>query len=462
MVLKKFTGRSSGHASTSHDDADAGSSSAVGAVAVSAYQRRIRQNVTVLEKVAVSVHDSRASTREAALAELIVALEGFLSADHAEGRYSDEILRGCYVSIKKRPAREACLALRAVALLAVTLGPGATMMKTIMAAETTYPLGPSKKIMKETYPLVSRILEVSADASLVVAALECLAVVAFVDVAAENMDDTEKCMNALWAVICPSTAPKVAGAAKETSLRVLAAAVSAWTLVLTTTGGWKKKKKVSPDPWRGTAAYLVSLLHSDSREVRMAAGEALAVTIEMKLLTEQNNGALFSEMESRASDLAIEAAGAGVNKTKFLEQKELFKNITKFLASGKAPVSSVRTSSSNYGLLTTSTWTDIVRLNFLRRFLGGGFLHHLQGKGLMDQVFVIDDGEITGKLSAAKSKRSLRKDTRIVKELNGGGVVAMDEKEKKQQMIKKSLEKQKTVKKERLIAYELKHGLSDL
>uniref|UniRef100_A0A0E0CI09 Interferon-related developmental regulator N-terminal domain-containing protein n=1 Tax=Oryza meridionalis TaxID=40149 RepID=A0A0E0CI09_9ORYZ len=469
MVLKKSTGRSSGHASTSYDASAGGD-----AVAVSACEQRIRPNVSVLEKVAVSVHDSRASTREAALAELIAALEGFLSADDAEGGYTDEILRGCYVSIKKRAAREACLALRAVALLAVTLGPGATVTSKNIAAEEAapYPLGSgAKKIMKATYPLASRILEApQADASLVVAALECLAVVAFVDVAAENMDDTEACMNALWAVICPSAGPKLSGAAKEAaSPRVLAAAVSAWTLVLTTTGGWNKKKKVSPAaPWRGAAAHahLVSLLGSDSREVRMAAGEALAVTIEMKLFTEKNNGVLFSKMEARASDLAIDAAGAGVDKTNFVEQKELFKDITTFLAGGKPPAISVRTSSSNYGLLTTSTWKDNARLNFLRRFLAGGFLHHLQGKGLMSQVFVIDDDEVTGKLSAARSKRSLMKDTRIVKELNGGrggGGGAMDEKkEKKQEMIKNSLEKKRTVKKERLIAYELKHGSSDL
>uniref|UniRef100_A0A0D3F2I5 Interferon-related developmental regulator N-terminal domain-containing protein n=1 Tax=Oryza barthii TaxID=65489 RepID=A0A0D3F2I5_9ORYZ len=484
MVLKKSTGRSSGHASTSYDASAGG-----GAVAVSACGQRIRRNVSVLEKVAVSVHDSRASTREAALAELIAALEGFLSADDAEGPPGRPAWRSAPSHCS--PSRSKKIA--AVETAANPLGSGAN------------------KIMKATYPLASRILEApQADASLVVAALECLAVVAFVDVAAENMDDTEACMkalwglirpstgpkllgsdsrevrmaagealanmddteacmNALWAVICPSAGPKLAGAAKGTaSPRVLVAAVSAWTLVLTTTGGWNKKKKVSPAaPWRGAAAHahLVSLLGSDSREVRMAAGEALAVAIEMKLFTEKNNGALFSKMEARASDLAIDAAGAGVDKTNFVEQKELFKDITRFLAGGKPPVISVRTSSSNYGLLTTSTWTDNVRLNFLRRFLGGGFLHHLQGKGLMGQVFVIDDDEVTGKLSAARSKRSLMKDTRIVKELNGGrgGGGAMDEKkEKKQEMIKNSLEKKRTVKKERLIAYELKHGSSDL
>lgn len=468
MVMGKFIRRSNGHASSSSSMLDDDTSSACGG-GMSIYYQKINQRVAVLEKAAVSVHESRASTREAALASLVGALEGFVPAHFIGWHHRGEIVRGCCASIKKGAAKEARLALRAVALLAVTLGPGSK--RRILPAETYNPLEPgpgSKKIMAETFPLVSRILEVSTDASLVIAALESLAVVAFVDVAAENMDDTEACMKALWGLIRPSTGPKLGGAARKTSPHVLAAAVSAWTLVLTTTDGWKKKKAASSSPtaWRDTAAHLASLLHSDSRAVRMAAGEALAVTIEMKLLTRDSNGALISGVAARASELANEAAGAGVGKANFVEQKELFNSITTFLAGGKAPASSVRASSSHHGRLTASTWTDIVRLNFLRRFLAGGFLHHLQGKGLMGQVFVIDDDEVTGKLSAARSKRSLMKDTRIVKELNGGrggGGGAMDEKkEKKQEMIKNSLEKKRTVKKERLKAYELKHGSSDL
>uniref|UniRef100_A0A0D9YPD8 Interferon-related developmental regulator N-terminal domain-containing protein n=1 Tax=Oryza glumipatula TaxID=40148 RepID=A0A0D9YPD8_9ORYZ len=434
MVMGKFIRRSNGHASSSSSSVLDGedTSSACGG-GMSIYYQKINQRVAVLEKAAVSVHESRASTREAALASLVGALEGFVPAHSIGWHHRGEIVRGCCASIKKGAAKEARLALRAVALLAVTLGPGSK--RRILPAETYNPLEPgpgSKKIMAETFPLVSRILEASTDASLVIAALESLAVVAFVDVAAENMDDTEACMKALWGLIRPSTGPKLAGAARKTSPHVLAAAVSAWTLVLTTTDGWKKKKAASSSPtaWRDTAAHLASLLHSESRAVRMAAGEALAVTIEMKLLTRDSHGALISGVAARASELASEAAGAGVGKANFVAQKELFKTIATFLAGGKAPASSVRASSSHHGRLTASTWTDIVRLNFLRRFLGGGFLPHLQGKVVMGeeapligQVFVVKDDDM-----------------------------AMDQ--------KKKVEKQRTLNKERQIASDLKHGSS--
>ncbi|EAZ43168.1 hypothetical protein OsJ_27760 [Oryza sativa Japonica Group] len=435
MVLGKSIRRSNGHASSSSSILDGDDTSSASGGGMSIYYQKINQRVAVLEKVAVSVHESRASTREAALASLVGALEGFVPAHFIGWHLRGEIVRGCCASIKKgAAAKEARLALRAVALLAVTLGPGSK--RRILPAETYNPLEPgpgSKKIMADTFPLVSRILEVSTDAPLVIAALESLAVVAFVDVAAENMDDTEACMKALWGLIRPSTGPKGRRRGEEDEPSCPGRRrVGVGTLVLTTTDGWKKKNAAasSPAAWRDTAAHLASLLHSDSRAVRMAAGEALAVTIEMKLLTRDSNGALISGVAARASELANEAAGAGVGKANFVEQKELFNSITTFLAGGKAPASSVRASSSHHGRLTASTWTDIVRLNFLRRFLGGGFLPHLQGKVLMGeeapligQVFVVKEDDM-----------------------------AMDH--------KKKVEKQRTLNRERSIVSDLKHGSS--
>uniref|UniRef100_A0A0D9VDU4 Interferon-related developmental regulator N-terminal domain-containing protein n=1 Tax=Leersia perrieri TaxID=77586 RepID=A0A0D9VDU4_9ORYZ len=389
-----------------------------------------KQPLAMLDEVFDKLHDSRASTRESALATLAGALEGFINygeSSYYAGGPCDAVIRRCCASVKKgASAKESTLALRSVALLAVTFrgGDGA------------------RRIMAEAFPLASRIVAESNDVALLLAAVDCLAVVAFVDVDAEDsVDDTEACLDSIWGLICPSTSPNLAVAAARTaapaSPRVLAAALSAWTLVLTTTGGWKG----IPRMWRGdTAAHLAGMLYSDSRAVRIAAGEALAVSIEMKLLTRHKNGGLLKDLEERAADLAIEAAGAGVVKDGFLEQKDLFRKIASYLAGGKPPESSVRTSSSNYGVLTTSTWKDMIRLNFFRRFLGGGFLSHVQGEGLMRQVFTVKDDEVAGKLSAARSKRSLKK------ELNGA--MSMDKKQ----------DKQRGVKKDRLTSYELKHG----
>uniref|UniRef100_A0A0D9VDU5 Interferon-related developmental regulator N-terminal domain-containing protein n=1 Tax=Leersia perrieri TaxID=77586 RepID=A0A0D9VDU5_9ORYZ len=387
MVLTRFfthrytSGRDSAAAATSNVV-----SSNATASCGSAYER-----VAAIKDAVVSLHEGRASTREAALSSIIAALEGF-------------VLRRCCASIKKGAARESTLALRAVALLAVTVrrgGGGAV----------------AKRIMSDTRPLVSRIIRESTDASLLIAAVECLAIVAFVDVDADNMDDTEACLDSIWGLICPA-----ARTTATASPRVFAAAVSAWTL------------DGRPRRGGGRARRHGGLLYSDCRAVRIAAGEALAVCIEIKLLTRRKNGELLEKFEDRAADLSVEAAGAGVAKDGFLEQKNLFRKIVSFLDGGEPPVSSVRTSASH--VLATSTWTDLVRLSFLRRFLAGGFLNHIQGDGLVRQVFTVKGNEIAGKLPAARSKQ----------EVNGG----MSTEAKK--------EKQRGLKKDREASYEVKHG----
>ncbi|KAL5207712.1 hypothetical protein ABZP36_032147 [Zizania latifolia] len=337
----------------------------------------------VFDRIIVSLDEKRATRREETLASLIAALERFVPAGTLEGRYRD-ILRRCCVSIKKGSSKEAPLALRAVALLAITLCSGADSMK----------------IMAAMFPLLTRIIEVLPDSRVVSAALECLAVLAFI--CAESLDHTEASMKLMWGLICPSSGPKVACAERTTSPRVLAAAVTAWTFVLTTLSGWK----LTPGRWKQTTEFLSSLLNGDNRAVRMAAGEALAVCIELKILVPSDKSTFFPDMQARASQLATEAAGGGVDRTNFHEQKILFRMITAFLIHGEQPKQSVWTSTARKEALTVSTWTELVQLNFLRFVLNDGFQNHLERQGLMRQVFVIKE------LSATKTPKNLKMDPR--------------------------------------------------
>ncbi|XP_051229483.1 uncharacterized protein [Lolium perenne] len=332
-----------------------------------------------VEEIIDALYGKRTSvtTRKAALAALIHAMEGFMPAHDIEHARED-ILSRCIISIRKGSTKEACLAIRAAALLAVTLD-----------AE-------GQDIMSELHPLLTRILELSSkpDASeaKVIAALDCLAVVTFTS--AEALDETEASLKVMWGLIHPQSGPKLAGTARKASAQELATAVSAWTFVLTrVTATAAGGRKVNP------MEFLATLLYAEDRAVRIAAGEALAVCVELKLLPAKK-GHLFSDMVARMSDLAIEAAGTGVDKKGFLEQKHLFKQLWAFMVHDERPERTVRTSSSQRGLLKVSTWSDVVRLKFLRRVLGPGFLHHLQGHGFMREVFDVRDEEIAGKLSA--------------------------------------------------------------
>ncbi|KAK1646933.1 hypothetical protein QYE76_064738 [Lolium multiflorum] len=364
-----------------------------------------------VEEIIDALYGKRTSvtTREAALAALNNAMEGFMPAHDIEHARED-ILSRCIISIRKGSTKEACLAIRAAALLAP-----------------------------------------DASAAKVIAALDCLAVVTFTG--AEALDETEASLKVMWGLIHPQSGRKLAGTARKASAQELATAVSAWTFVLTrvtatTAGG----RKVNP------MEFLATLLYAEDRAVRIAAGEALAVCVELKLLPAKK-GDLFRDMVARMSDLAIEAAGTGVDKKGFLEQKHLFKQLSAFMVHGERPERTVRTSSTQRGLLKVTTWSDVVRLKFLRRFLGPGFLHHLQGHGFMREVFDVRDEEIAGKLSAALWNPDLMKqDPLLARELM---CESMEQKNRKEERkIWGGLEKRRTlsIKKDRRIANEVRYG----
>jgi hypothetical protein len=286
------------------------------AEADSSSDRTDTDTVNDVEEIIDALYGKRTSvtTREAALAALIHAMEGFMPAHDIEHARED-ILSRCIISIRKGSTKEACLAIRAAALLAVTLD-----------AE-------GQDIMSELHPLLTRILELSSkpDASelKVIAALDCLAVVTFTG--AEALDETEASLKVMWGLIHPQSGPKLAGTARKASAQELATAVSAWTFVLTrVTATAAGGRKVNP------MEFLATLLYAEDRAVRIAAGEALAVCVELKLLPAKK-GHLFSDMVARMSDLAIEAAGIGVDKKGFLEQKHLFKQLSAFMVHGERP-----------------------------------------------------------------------------------------------------------------------------
>lgn len=329
----------------------------------------------LVDKCIIALHEKRRSTREAAMAALVGALEGFVPIDDVDYRYLTVFARCCF-SLKKGSAREAGLAYRAIGLLALTLGAGC---------------GGSKEILAEAFPLLVRTVQTSSDGPRVVAALDCLAAVTFAG-ARGDPDETSQSMKAIWGVIDPRSAPKLAGPAMRTSPQVLAAAVSAWAFVLTTVGEWR----TDPSTWKETIPHLAKLLEADDRAVRMAAGEALAVCVELNL-TQHASPEDMEAIETAVSDLAAEAGGKGADKRRLTEQKDLFRRIDAFMKHGECPEKSGWTSSSSRrGVLKVSTWAKLVQLNFLKRFLGKGFLSHVQDNALFRLAFSVSSESCPG------------------------------------------------------------------
>nr|CAB3457068.1 unnamed protein product [Digitaria exilis] len=355
----------------------------------------------LLDLCVEALQDSRHATREKALAELAGALEHQLPAlDELHGRCFS-IFTLCRVCVKEGSPKEVRLAYRAVGLLALTLRSG-----------------PSELLFHSVQPL-ARAFRERDDAPPVttVAAIDCLAAVTFAG--ARGRDDAERSLKALLdhlitpsaAVSSSRSASKISGGGarrKTITPQVLVAAVSAWAFLVTTMVSEADAliRKADGAAWNAAVATLAGLLDHDDRGVRMAAGEALAVCVELNL----TRHALRRDMDAvaaKVSELASEFPGRGSNNTTLPEQRDLFGQIAAFLEHGERPEKSLPTSVDGCVALRVSSWAKLAQLSFLGRFLGDGFEKHVQGNELLKEAFSY--GAREGKVLSISKKKQGKK-----------------------------------------------------
>ncbi|CAN6168828.1 unnamed protein product [Urochloa humidicola] len=340
------------------------------------------------------------ATHEAAMAAIVGELEGHLPFEELDMRCL-AIFAFSGVSIKKGTPRQARHAYCAIGLLFLTLRDGWPGL-----------------LLDEAFPALSKTIQGQTDAppALVAAAIDCLAAACFA-----GARHVERSMETIWRVIVPPAArsrsakqKKIRGAT-ETSPVVMAAAVSAWTFLLTTvvSATNTQQRKADRANWSAAVASLTELLNADDRRVRMAAGEALAVCVELNLLTE---GKDMDMLAAKVSDLVAESASKGANNSFLREQKELFGRIAAFLDHDEPPATSIRTSLERHGVMKVSTWVRLVQLNFLSKFLGKGFLKHAQGNPLLNEAFRL--GRVEGKPLSIQNKGSGMTINDLLRDLN--------------------------------------------
>ncbi|KAK3127562.1 hypothetical protein QOZ80_7AG0575030 [Eleusine coracana subsp. coracana] len=398
---KKSKARVAGDDLLDSSDADsvASSSTAVSDLSISYATEYINSQEFVLDKYIDALYEKRGSTREAALSKLVDAFESFMLHGIVENKYAT-LLSQFNNSVKKGSTKESCLASRAIGLLAITLGAGSS----------------SHEVMEESHPQLSKVLQSWSDAIKMISALDCLAVITFVG--ASDLAETEFSLKAMWDVIHPKSGSNV-GTVRKPKAPLLAAGLSAWTFLLTTIGSWR----INTDSWKEPIAFLSTLLEAEDRAVRMAAGEALAVCFELNLLdvssfedADVSSGAtggpknkLFLDMQALkakiaglASNLSAEAGGKGADKKNLTDQRDLFQRILDFVKYGECPEESVKIAGKR-DVLRVSSWCELIQLNFLKRFLGRGFLKHVQENGLLQDIFDIKT-DTTETLSSTDKK----------------------------------------------------------
>lgn len=355
----------------------------------------------VLDKYVDALYEKRGSTREEALGALTDAFESFVLLGLVENKYVT-LLSQFINSIKRGSVKEVCLACRCIGLLAITLGAGSS----------------SHEIMDESHPHLLRVLQTWPDTQKMISALDCLAVVTFVG--ATDLAETQLSLKAIWDVIHPKSGSNV-GVVRKPKPPLLAAAVSAWAFLLTTIGSSRR----NTDSWKEPITFLCSLLEAEDRAVRIAAGEALALCFELRLFdvsssdeadvdsyTREAGGskhqlflnmqALKAKLSGLVYSLSMEAGGRGADKKNLNDQRDLFQRISDFIKSGECPEESLRISGKN-GILRVTSWRESIQLNYMRRFLGRGFLKHSQDNDLLHEVFDIKIDR-TENMSATEKK----------------------------------------------------------
>ncbi|KAB1204036.1 Interferon-related developmental regulator 1 [Morella rubra] len=337
---------------------------------------------SLLDQALDALYEKRGSTREKALASIVEAFSSSLQHQFLEKKFAT-LLHQCLNSVKRGSPKEIYLASHAIGLLALTVGSGDN----------------AREILEDSVTPISQALKSGSDSLKIPSLLDCLAVITFVG--RNDTEETERSMQIMWQVVHPKLGSNVV--ASKPSAAVISAVVSAWSFLLTTMDG----SSLNPKHWQESISYLSSLLDKDDRSVRIAAGEALALIFEVgsveKFCAEvkgSGDGSFqegskpregFSHIQglkgkviNQVRNLSVEAGGRGSAKKDLSSQRNLFRDILDSFEGGYCPEISLKIGGES---LQTSSWSQLIQLNFLKRFLGGGFVKHMQENELLQDVF---------------------------------------------------------------------------
>ncbi|CAI9110799.1 OLC1v1010886C1 [Oldenlandia corymbosa var. corymbosa] len=345
------------------------------------FVRHPQKKKTSLDQHLDALFEKKPSTRENALASMIEAFNVNVQHKFVEKK-SATLLYQCLNCIKRGSAKEVAMAAHLVGLLALTTGPGSQ----------------AQEILRESVSLISEALKSPSDLAKMSSLLECLAIITFVG-AEDQPELTQKSMQLVWEV----------AAAKPSQPPLIATAVSAWSFLLTTMDGWR----LDPKSWQGSIAFFSTLL--DNRPVRIAAGEAIALIFEIGSLgkfcesssensnNEADKSPELMHIQGLRSSILTQVKNLCDEAVDLNGQRNSFQDILEFLEEGYSPETTVKVGRQS---MSTTSWAQLIQVKFLRRFLGGGFVKHMQENEFLHHVFDFTPKKksLAGQLSATEKE----------------------------------------------------------
>jgi len=177
--------------------------------------------------------------------------------------------------------------------------------------------------------------------------------------------------------------------AKEDDAALESAALDAYSLLVTTLDDQYIYDHLIPED----TLEVVDLLQSTDIQVRVSAGQLLALFFEIGRIVEGEEFDLYKFSYYANVDLPtlLDTLGDLVmdksklrNKKDKLKQKEPFKDIVSSVEHGQVPEESLLIMHQRVHF---SHWTQILQLEILRKYLGTGLQTHLEHNGLLHQIF---------------------------------------------------------------------------
>ncbi|XP_024358487.1 uncharacterized protein [Physcomitrium patens] len=372
---------------------------------------------TLMDQYVEALYQKRASIREAGLKGLIDAFTSTDLTDFAEGQC--ETLSSRFInSVKVGAGNEAAQGARALGLLAFTVGDGSN----------------AQQILADATPHLWKVARVGSSPAARSASLQALGHLAFIG--AVDLEATEATMELLWSLINHRRSvedQKTGINSPPASVKV--SALMAWSLLLSTVDS----QKVSSHHLQSSLPVLSSLLNSEDLALRTAAGESIALLYEMTNssgfagdvedsvddivppVSRPSNSSVASsaratvpedEVIEQMKALSVHAGGKGQPKKERAALRSSFRELLAAIEDGVAPQVSVKLPAGN--TLKFNSWTEIIQVNAIRRFLGEGFQTHMQGNPLLHEIFdFVPQSEKRNTLST-KEKRMLQSPNSVV------------------------------------------------
>ncbi|XP_023915822.1 uncharacterized protein LOC112027375 isoform X1 [Quercus suber] len=351
---KRGSRRKSAESLGTNDDDSVSSSSADMSKLTLVSRTEVVQRDSSLDSWLEALYEKRGSTREKALSLIIEAFTKNLQHQFVEKNFVTLLDRYLH-SIKRGSAKEICLASRALGLLA-------------MITEDK-----AHELLEASLHPLSEALKSGSEISKISHIIECLAVITFIG--DNDGEESEGVMQIIWEFICQKT-----GSKSKLSPAVITA-ISSWSFILSNANGCCLNSK----NWQEAVSHFSTLLEKDDRSVCIAAGEALAILFEIGCPKIKKDSAdaiqqLKGKILYQVEDLSREAGGRGSNKEDLGSQRNLFRDLLKFLRDGSCPETSMKIGGD---LLNTDTWSELIQLNLLKHFLGERFSKHMQENELL-------------------------------------------------------------------------------